>query len=244
MIFKYLLTTILLWSSALLAFSQTPSATRVEVRLLAFSPDLELEDVYVQDPASSPTTPAVKVSIRSGLNHEFSVLQLSGRKLILTKKPDRGSMTREGELVAEVTLPDAVRSAILLAIPPAKDSKTLCRLLVINDSKRVFPAGSYHVTNLSPFKVRLVLEDKNFDFNPGQVVLIEKPPFRADHQIGMQAYAFKNNAWLQLASSIWSEPGQRRSVLVLYPDAATGTVQLQTFGDIAPRAEAQETSGQ
>jgi hypothetical protein len=240
MISKYLLAGALLFTSALPVFSQAP-ATRAEIRLLAFSPDLELDDIYVQDPASAPTTASVKVSIRSGLNHEFNTLLLSGRKLVLTKKPDRGSVTREGELVGEVTLPDAVKSAILLAIPPLKDSKALCRILVINDSKRVFPAGSYHITNLSPLKVRLVLEDKNFDFNPGQTVLIEKPPYRPDHQIGMQAYAFKNNTWLQMASSIWSEPGDRRNVLVLYPDAATGNVQLRTFGDIPPRPDAEET---
>ncbi len=237
MISKHLLASVLLWASALPVFSQAPSGTPTEIRLLAFSPDLELEEVFAQDPAAPPTTPSVKAAIRSGLNHEFTTLELTGRKIVLTKKPDRESMKRDGELVAEVTLPDGVKSAILLAIPPLKDSKVLCRILAINDSKRAFPPGSYHVTNLSPLKVRMILEDKNFDFNPGQTVLIEKPPFRPDHSIGMRTFAFKDNAWIQMAASIWSEPGQRRGVLILYPDVATGNVQLQAFDDVLPRAE-------
>jgi len=237
MIFKHLLAACLVWLSALPVFSQSSPGIRAEIRLVAFSPDLEMDGVFAQDPEAPPTTVGVKAAIRSGLNHEFTTVQLSGKRIVFTKKSDQASMTREGELVAEVTLADGVRSAILLALPPLKVSKSLCRMLVIDDSKRAFPAGSYHAINLSPLKVRMLLENKNFDFNPGQTVLIEKPPFRPDHSIGMRTYAFKDNAWLQMAASIWSEPGKRRSVLVLYPDLATGYVQLQAFDDVLPREE-------
>ncbi|MEO5917889.1 MAG: hypothetical protein ABIS50_26890 [Luteolibacter sp.] len=242
MISKHLLAAVLLWSSALPVFSQAPPGTRTEIRLLAFSPDLEMDEIFAQDPAAPPATASVKSAIKGGLNHEFNVFQLMGRKIVFTKKADRESMTREGELVAEVTLPEGVKSAILLAIPPSKDSKALCRILVINDSKRAFPPGSYHVTNLSPLKVRMILEDKNYDFNPSQTVLIEKPPFRPDHSIGMRTFAFKDNTWLQMAASIWSEPGLRRGVLILYPDVASGNVQLRAFDDVLPRAEKEDAA--
>src|SRR6188768_3415132 len=103
MISKHLLAVVLLWSSALPVFSQAPPGTRAEIRLVAFSPDLELEEIFAQDPAAPPTTAAVKTEIKPGLNHEFNTLQLMGRKIVFTKKSDRDSMKRDGELVGEVT---------------------------------------------------------------------------------------------------------------------------------------------
>lgn len=242
MILKTLLAGVLLGTSALPLLAQAPPPVRTELRLLAFSPDLEIEEVFAHDPAAPPAAAGVKTAIKGALNHEFASVPLIGRKIILTRKSDRESANRPGELVGEVTLPDGVKSAILLAIPAQKDSKASSRFLVINDAKRAFPAGSYHVTNLSPLKVRMILEDKNFDFNPTQTVLIDKPPYREDHQIGMRTFAFKDEAWVQMAASIWSEPGKRRSVLILYPDAATGYVQLRAFDDVMPREPAEESA--
>lgn len=210
--------------------------------MLAFDRSMAMGDIYAQDPAAPPAAASTKTPVRNALNHEFTTLQLTGSKIVFTKKADRESMTREGELVAEVSLPEGVKSAILLLLPASKDSKALSRIMPINDSKRVFPAGSYYATNLSPLKVRMVLEEKNFDFSPAQTLLIANPPMREDYQIGMRTYAFKDNEWLQMASSIWSAPGKRRSVLILYPDAATGYVQLRAFDDVMPRAETDEAA--
>lgn len=234
---QQLLAVAMLWSSALPSFAEPAPTIHAEIRLLAFSSDFVMDEVFAQDPAATPTAASVKTSVRSGLNHEFTTLQLTGPKIVFTKKADRESMTREGELVGEVSMPDGVKSAILLLIPPAKESKALCRIMAINDSKRAFPAGSYFATNMSPLKVRMILQEKNFDFNPSQTMLIEHPPMNADHQIGMETFAFKDNAWLQMAASIWSDPGKRRTVLIFYPDVATGYVQLRAFDDVMPRTE-------
>ncbi len=233
--YKQLFVAAFLCMSASPLFAQAPG-TRAEIRMLAFNNNLEQEEVYAQDPAAPATAASVKSPIKSYLNHEFSTLQLMGRKIIFTSKPDRASMTREGETIGEVTLPDGMNSAILLFFPKSNpQDKALCRIMPIGDSKRAFPAGSYHATNLSPLNVRIILEEKNYDFKPGQTMLIENPPVREDHQIGMQTIAFKDNKWIPMASSIWSPPGKRRNVLLIYPDPRTGNVDLRAYDDIEPR---------
>ncbi|MEO7100117.1 MAG: hypothetical protein ABI162_12200 [Luteolibacter sp.] len=218
--------------------AQAPPALRAEIRMLAFTPDLQHAESYVQDPAAEPTATSVAAPIKSYLNHEFSTVVQKSRKMVFTTKPDRASLTREGETIGEVTLPEGMESAILLFLPGKPGDKTLCKILAINDSKRAFPAGSYNATNLSPLPIRLMLEQKNFDFKPGGTLLIENPPVREGGQSGMRTFAFKDNVWKAIASSLWTPPGEGRRVLVLFQDPVSGDVQLRAFDDDPPRAPA------
>lgn len=107
--------------------------------------------------------------------------------------------------------------------------------MTINDSKSAFPGGSFHVTNLSPLPVRMMLEQKNYDFKPGGTELVKDPPMREGNQIGMRTFVFKNNAWDAIATSLWPHPGRNRSVLVLFQSPTSGDVQLRAFDDSGPR---------
>jgi hypothetical protein len=212
-----------------------PPDNRVEIRLLAFQPDMATDDAYVHDPAASAKTAAVKAPVKSYLNHEFATVVLSGRRLAVTTKPDRESLANGDGLLGETDLPDGVRSAILLFLPAAAGAKARCRILVIDDSKRAFPAGSFRVSNLSPQPVRIVLEEKAYNFKPGEIQLITDPPVRDGNQSGMKAFAFQDNVWLRIGSGIWPHPGDNRVVQVLFTSPDTGQVQLRAYDDVPPR---------
>lgn len=212
-----------------------PPPTKFELRMLAFSSDFPYTELYAQDPAAEDQAASVAAPIKGYLNRQSTMVELRSRKLVFTTKPDRESMTRPGELVAEVTLPDKALSAILLFLPGANDGKTSHRVMAIDDSKQAFPAGSLHVTNLSPVPVRLMLENTNYDFTPGKVIVIEKPPIRDDGMCGMRAFAFEESKWHPVATSLWPGPGKGRSVKVLFKDPASGTIQLRAYDDVPPR---------
>lgn len=232
---KTFLALVVLWPSVGQLAAQTPPGAKVEIRMLAFSPDLQKPEAYAHDPAADPTAVSVAAPIKTYLNHQFSNVQLKTRKITFTTKPDRASLTRDGELIGEVTLPDGANSAILLFLPGKPGDKARCQIMAINDSKKAFPAGSYHVTNLSPLPIRMMLEEKNFDFKPGAVMLIEDPPVREGRQTGMRTFAFKDNAWKAIATGLWPHPGNARGVLVLFQDPVTTDVQLRAFDDDPPR---------
>ena len=218
--------------------AQEKPGNPVELRLLAFQPDLATDDAFIQDPAATAKTAAVKAPVKSYLNHEFVTVLLTGKQLAVTAKDDRGSLTGAGGLLGEATVPEGVHSAILLFLPAAPGGKDRYRILVIDDSKRAFPAGSFRVTNLSPQPVRIVLEDKTYQFKPDEVQFITDAPVRAGNQSGMKAFAFQDNSWQRIGTGIWPHPGKNRVLQVLYANPASNQVQLRAYDDVPPREPA------
>lgn len=222
-------------SSALLPLSaQDKPLVKVDIRMLAFSPELQLDEAFAQDPAAADTAASIPAPVKSYLNHQFATMQLNSRKIIFTTKPDRASLTRVGELIGEVNLPDGVNSAILIFLPGKQGSKCRNQIIVINDATKAFPAGSIHITNLSPLLVRIALEQKVFEFKPGQTTLIENPPVRDGQMTGMRTFAFKDNNWIPVSTGLWPHPGAARSLKVLFQNGA-GDIQLRAFDDVPPR---------
>ncbi len=239
MIYKTLLTVAILgliFYSA--AAQEQPPAIRAEIRMLAFSPDLQEAEAYAQDPTAGDSAVSVPTPIKTYLNHQFYTIQLKTQKIIFTTKSDRGSLTREGEIIGEATLPVGLESAIILVLPGKPGAKTHCQLITVNDSKRSFPAGSIHMSNLSPLPIRLMLEEKNFDFKPGGEILIEDPPVREGRMTAMHTFAFSNNVWMSVSTGLWPHPGRARSLKVLFQDPASGSIQMRAFDDDPPREPA------
>ena len=217
-------------------YSQEAAGVTIRLRLLAFGSEQQLEKVFIHDPSGPLDAPALSSEIKSYLNHESITINCKGAKLAVTLQAERKSIADPQTLVAEVTLPAKVRSAILLFLPGKAGDRARSRVMLINDNVDLFPAGSYMVTNLSPQLVRLELEKKPFEFKPSSSSLIVDPPVRSNRHSGMRAFAFCNNEWLPIASGLWPHPGKARSLLVLFPNPTTGTVNLRAFGDVPPRA--------
>jgi hypothetical protein len=218
-----------------LAFPASAQGVKAEVRLLAFDTSIPQPDIFIQDPAAEPTATSTAATLKSYLNHQYASVSLQSRKLVFTTKPDRASITREGELVGEVMLPAGGDSAILLFLPGKPGGKGKYQIMPVADSKKSFPAGSFHVTNLSPVAVRLLLEKKPFEFKPGQTSLIEDPPVRDGAMIGMRAFAFIDKAWLEVSASLWTHPGRGRGLMIIFQDPVSKDIQLKAFDDIPPR---------
>lgn len=230
------------WAAVSLNVSaQDHAPVKVELRLLAFTSDLQQAECFAQDPLADPTAASIETPIKTYLNHQFSTISLKSKKVVFTSKPDRASLTREGETLLETTLPDGVTSAILLVVPGKPGDKAKCRALIINDSKKAFPAGSYHATNMSSSQVRLTLEQTNFDFNPAQVIVIEKPPTRDGRMSSMKTFVVKGKELKPVSTGLWPCPEKTRGLLVFFQDPISGNIQLRAFDDVAPRTP-QETA--
>lgn len=213
--------------------AQDSAPAKVEIRMLAFSSAQQKKEAFAHDPLADATAAPVPAPIKTYLNHQFSTVVLKSRKVVFTTKVSRDSLTTPEDVIGEVTLPQGLNSAILLFLP-GKD-KNSAQILAINDSKRAFPAGSFHATNLSPLPIKLMLEEKQVDFKPGQAHLIEDPPTGDTGQTAMRTFSFRNNAWGPVATSLWPHPGDARSVLIFYQNPNAGEVQLRSFVDVPPR---------
>ncbi|MCP5533982.1 MAG: hypothetical protein H7A48_12495 [Akkermansiaceae bacterium] len=221
--------------SLLAALPAEGQGARVRLRFLAFQSGVAPGEAYLHDPAGPDGITGIKVGVKNYLNHQSDTITLSSRKFALTRSGDRDSLTREGERITEATLPEGVRTAIVLLLPGGPGEKTSCRSLVINDDKKEFPLGSFHISNLSPAPVRLVLEKKKFDFKPGDTQVIKDPPVRENQHSGMEAFALKDEEWRRIASGMWPKPDRGRVLQVLFARPVTGQIQLRAFDDVPPR---------
>jgi len=217
---------------------QESKTRQVSLRLLSFSGDPSLGEVFVQDPAADPALPAVASKVQSYLNREGPSLNLFGNTVAFTRKQDRDSMKRPGELLAKLELAPGLRSAILVFLPAQPGGEAAYRIFVIDDSPKSFPAGSFHVTNLSPVPVKILLEKQPYDFKPGATVVIEKPPMAENQHAHMQAFAYVSNEWRSIGTGLWPNPGDARGVQLLYQDPASGQVQLRAYDDVPVRPPA------
>jgi len=235
MIYKLFASAALFCAVILPAAAQAQGGGIVNVRALAFTANQRIDQAYAHDPAAAEGTPASLAPIKTYLNHEMSPVVLTGRRVVFTTKPERGSLKVPAEVIAEATLPAGVRSAIFLFLPADSGEAGKARVLVIPDSKSEFPPGSFRISNLSPLPVQIKLEKKDFNFQPGQTVLIQDPPMNDTEHAGMEAFAFIDNKPRRIAASLWPNPGTGRNLAILYQDPVTGHVQLRSFDDVTPR---------
>lgn len=227
-----------LFAAAAPLHAQAKPPANFELRLLAFQPGMSTDEVYAHDPAAAEDAPAVQTPLRSYLNHQFATVTLTGRHVVFTKQAARASLKQTDAVLAETTLPEKVRSAILLFLPGKTGGRHPYQILAIDDSKSAFPAGTFRVSNLSPQEVRIELENKKFAFKPWSTGFINDPPVRDGGQSGMKAFALVDGNWRRIGSGIWPHPGNNRVVQVLFLHPATGLVQLRAFDDVPPREPA------
>ena len=162
-----------------------PPARRIALRLLAIDAQVLHGDVCLRDPAAPAAHPAVRSPVKGYLNHENAVLALYGGSILVTRAPAETGAPAPVEPLATVSIPADVRSAIVLFLPsPRRPGKI--DAMVIDDSIKAFPRGSYHTVNWSARAMRVQLESKSFDFKPLQAVEYHRSagargqPFRHD----------------------------------------------------------------
>ncbi len=209
-------------------------APGLKIRALSFQLDTPPAEVFAHDPALGGKIPGVKIDMKSYLNHEFNLQPSQPESLVFTKSADVASLKDPASVVAKAKLPANLKSGIFMFLPGSgKAGDTPFRVLVIEDSQRAFPAGSFKVMNLSPHRVRIQLENQNFPFASGETKIIEDPPVGANNASGMKAFAMVNGQEQRIAASIWPHPGTKRSLQVLFLNPKTDQVEIRGIRDVA-----------
>lgn len=219
--------------AALLAAAPSTFAREVSLRLLAFDAAAARPACVAHDPASKQPVPGVPAPVKDYLNHEAVRIQLSGPEVLFSKSANPADAAKPDQRIASANLPPAGSQFLLLFLPGADGS---ARILVIDDSTKAFPTGSYQIFNLSRNPVKLVLENKPFEFASGKSAIITDPPVQENQHSAMYAFSQVDSKWQRIGSGLWPHPGTRRSLQVFHDHPATGRTQLKGFRDVAPPA--------
>ena len=171
--------------------------------------------------------PAGVIQVKSFLNHEFDTLKLKGDRLVFTDDANPGA-----EALGSCDLPAKAVSVILVFVPEGP-GKTACKVVAVEDGAKDFPAGSFKVVNLSSLAVKIELEKKPFEFQPGEIRSIEDPPVGATQSSGMRGYCLRDEKWQSFAAGIWPHPGTKRVLQVLTENPVTKQVEMKGVRDVA-----------
>jgi hypothetical protein len=117
-------------------------------------------------------------------------------------------------------------------VPEKPDSPT-SKILVIDDSKKAFPAGTFKVANLSSLPVKLELEKKAFDFKPGEILNIVDPPVNDASASTVKGTCESEGEWKNFFSSSWPHPGGKRVLQVIIDNPDSKLVDIRGFRDVA-----------
>lgn len=214
-------------------FSQEKQASRtMAVRGLSFHINEKIPDLYAYSVAGEEE--GVKLQFKNYLNHERENLQVVGTEFILTSSPNRASLKDSSKIIAKTTIPKTP-SVILLLLPGSgQEGDPLCHLLAIDDAIKKFPAGSFLVSNLSNFPLKISLEKTLYEFKAGESRIIEEPPVGKRNSSAMRAVALMDGKWERVGSTAWPHPGPKRVIQVAYWNPRTKKIELKGIRDISP----------
>lgn len=201
-----------------------------QIRGITLGQDNPGPEVHVHQDGGAPDAGVLEV--KSFLNHEGTTLKLKGPKIVLTTKAGAASAKDPAQLIGSCQLPAKGGSVILLFIPEKAGSPT-SKILVMDDSKQGFPAGSLKIANLSSMPLKIELEKKPFEFKAGEVRNIEGPPANGAGASSVEAFCESGGEWKAFFSGVWPQPGRKRVLQVFTDNAETKLVDIRGFRDVA-----------
>jgi hypothetical protein len=187
-------------------------------------------EVHVHHDGGTPDAGVLEV--KSFLNHEGVTLKLKGSKIVLTTQAGAASVKDPARLIGTCQLPAKGGSVILLFVPE-KAGSPASKIVVVDDSKKAFPPGSFKVANLSSLPVKIELEKKPFDFKPGEIRNIEDPPVNDASASAVKGTCESEGEWKMFSSGLWPHPGPKRVLQVITDNPETKLVDIRGFRDVA-----------
>jgi hypothetical protein len=203
----------------------------LKIRALSFQPGFPVE-IHAHEPDGSAT--GGMVEIKSFLNHEANVVRCKGTRLVFTRRSRPDSATDMNEMIGQIEFPATSKSWILLFTPETvEQGEFKSKVFAIDDSAKGFPAGSFQIANLTTMPIKIELEKETYEFTPGEMRNIPKPPFGENQSASMEAYFKKDDKWMLLSSGSWPNPGTKRVLQILTENPATKQIDLKGVRDVA-----------
>jgi len=210
--------------------SHLSAEQELKVRAISLHPGFPVE-IHAHLPDGSQT--AGLVEVKSFLNHESNLLKFTGSQLVFTVRSNPVSATDVNQVLGQIEIQPGSKSCILLFIPKSLDPGDFhSRVVAVDDSATAFPAGSFKVANFANLPLKIVLEKESFEFKPGELGIIAKPPFGDNQSASMEAYLKRNDQWSLISSGSWPNPGSRRVLEIVTENPATQQMELKGIRDV------------
>lgn len=173
---------------------------------------------------AGPDDSAIRCELpREEFSQPISLTVTDGR-IVFRSEPDVNSQP-----AAIATVPQGLKGALLLFVPPAtEDSEHLYRIVVLDDSLRGLPENGSLVFNASPALIRYLMGDQHGTAKPGQISSVTRPQKRDDFQMsGVIFQTQANDRWKTSYESVLRFPENLHRLFVVYRDPVSNQPDLR-----------------
>lgn len=208
---------------------QEPGEGFVLARGILWESSKSLPEVYAHDPDARGKQQGVKFEVSGMPGSPRQSLPIAGKSIVFTSSPDPGSLEDPTLVVARHRFEENYRSCTFIFLPaggihPAQPD---WRLLVIDDSVRVFPPGSALVFNLSPGDLRYSAGEQIHRIKAGERVLFENLAMDATTKVTGEE--FVDDRWRVFYSAVWPSLIEGRMLVFVHQDQ--DGLQVTSFRD-------------
>ena len=132
---------------------------------------------------------------------------------------------------AIASVPENVKSAMLVFIPASKSPNTLpWRVFVVEDSPKNFPDGGAFVANFHSQDIRFVIGESKIMLKPGSFVGVPRPAERDDFNMAQVAFQFQQDGtWRNASETMLRFLPSKSYLMFAYFDTASGRPRITTF---------------
>lgn len=183
-----------------------------------------LETIHVPQGIGST---AVRLST-ANLTDPLPATVVNGQAILSRAAIDPTSKT-PAESVGKFTIPADIREAIVVLIPDKPGSAQPYRSLVLDRGER-FRAGTYRVINFSPKKIRGAIGRSYVEAASGKTGDLELKGEPGTVQ-GVRFEVENEGRWNRLTETRCAVRKDRRWLLCVYQDPATGRVNMRSIPD-------------
>ncbi len=208
----------------------------MKLRAISFMVEKPITGLFAHDPSVAAPLPGVPFQVKTYLNHEFSLMPVRGDTVIFTDSSEPASAKDPAKVLARAKLPSGFKKGILIFLPgTGRPGDPAYRVLPMEDSLGSFPRGSVKVMNLSQSPVRIRLEKTNYEFKSGETQLIKDQPVGDNNSSSMMAFALKDKEWQRVGAGVWTHPGEKRVIQIIFDNPRSRQVELAGIRDVAVR---------
>ena len=208
-----------------LAAAPEPSPT-IKASIFCFRYAPELDTIYLRDKAGGY------------IKTELSTANIVGPQDVVVENQfvtlHRQQAGANGEttypMVGRVRVPDACPRALILLLPAAKGAELPYHSLAFAHTDQGFPLGSMKMVNLSPYPVRGAVGADTVNVASGKVVDF-KPTGAPGASVDVLFQFQKEDRWQRMAATRWTLREDRRFLMCIYEDPASGRMHLRSIPD-------------
>lgn len=153
---------------------------------------------------------------------------LSGGAITFHKEDKNDAGETIYPIIARAKIPASIKQPIALLLPAAPDAKLPYLTLIVDQSKRDFPMGSYKLINLAPHGIRAAVGKSRLEAKPGGIKLL-KPTEKPGSMVQVLFQYHDGQRWRKMTETRWAIRKDRRSLVCAYLDPRDKRMKMRSI---------------